>query len=604
MKMERLKKHLSAILTAALLLGSFGITVMAAGFEAAPVDDAYYENLLGEGSKGTSVITVTKKLSDVDGINFEQGAKPVAGVKFALLKVGDLYQVNDGTEVKMAYGISKKLGDQFKSDESSQDWWDYQDDTHYYVADYTTINTKMAQLTADEVNQILKNVEPLTTDVNGEVKFENQPYGLYMVAETDISGATVDNEPVVITRKQYPYVVSAPFYDQATQKWNENIEARAKNESGTAALEKKIVRDNTALGYVAGETLEDTDVTHGGDVVEFKLTADIVDLTNSRENPAVKVDRFDLTDNLSAGFTLPETFDSNTMAITDASNQTYIIDTDYTVTALEEDVYPENGYENGSAFTIQFTDTGLMKLTQCAKDPALGGEQSPRQLYVYYTATVNEQAVLGGDGNPNQAKLTYQVYEGQQIDTGWKEVTEFIFALDVTKSFEGEGAAQADGNQVRFKIYTLDSNNKKIYMNFTGADGVYQWSSTGEEEIALKDKHFRLTGVPTGVELYLEESATDDGFTLLKDAIKLHLTAEAEESVYTGKLDSDASKVKDQKAVLDNGETTVRFGIINTAGFKLPATGSMGGRFMTAGGILIVTAGVMFFARARRKPKA
>lgn len=60
MKMERLKKHLSVILTAALLLGSFGITVMAAGFEAAPVDDAYYENLLGEGSKGTSVITVTK----------------------------------------------------------------------------------------------------------------------------------------------------------------------------------------------------------------------------------------------------------------------------------------------------------------------------------------------------------------------------------------------------------------------------------------------------------------------------------------------------------------------------------------------------------------
>ena len=82
------------------------------------------------------------------------------------------------------------------------------------------------------------------------------------------------------------------------------------------------------------------------------------------------------------------------------------------------------------------------------------------------------------------------------------------------------------------------------------------------------------------------------------------MTAEAEESVYTGKLDSDASKVKDQKAVLDNGETTVRFGIINTAGFKLPATGSMGGRFMTAAGILIVTAGVMFFARARRKPKA
>ena len=94
---------------------------------------------------------------------------------------------------------------------------------------------------------------------------------------------------------------------------------------------------------------------------------------------------------------------------------------DYEVTAPSNYSEKEAEYQNGSTFTITFTKEGLTKLSDWAKD----GGTAKREIYFYYSAVVNENAVVGpkaegaaeNSGNPNEVKLTYQIAGNQEMNT-------------------------------------------------------------------------------------------------------------------------------------------------------------------------------------------
>lgn len=612
MKTNKLFKKLVAFfMTAALAVGCFSITASAA---AKPLDEsdvtiadlAYYNGLIGAEPTAAANATINiSKYVEVDNSDPAQADTnaPVRGVDFSIWKIGDIFQVQDGTDTLMAYGISDSLA---KTIGLIGDYTVTKDDGGEYVLvkDYNEINEALMKTFPegynDELGYNITDDNTKTTNDNGLATFTEQEYGLYLVVESSVANAQTKNangewDWITITRKQAPYVVSAPIYDDTNKTWLAEINATAKNVTGTADIDKKIVRSyDGTLGYADGEVLNDTDVTNVNDVVEFKFISKVPDLTDSKDNTAIDIDKYVITDAISKGLTLPE-FSAENIVITDKNNVSYTFRTDYTV-AKGVDVGTE-GYEDGSTFSITFTPDGLAKLTNLAK------AMSDGEVYVYYTATVNSEAIVGEAGNPNKVKLTFQAGQSHKIDTTWKEVKEFIFGMEANKLFDN--AQKNDlAAAVRFKLYTDEACTKGIVV--TGDNGDYVYSGSGEATELKLDGESKLyiKGVPTGVDLYLKETVTSKGYNILKEPVKVNLVpAKGYDGEYTGVLAilANTSTVNGTAANLTEDNTAVTFAINNTSGFQLPATGGMGAWIFAILGVLVIGGGVTFYVITRKK---
>lgn len=609
MKTNKLfKKLIAFFMTAALAVGCFSMTASAA---AKPLDEsdvtiadlAYYNGLIGAEPTATANATINiSKYVEVDNSDPAQADTnaPVRGVDFSIWKIGDIFQVQDGTDTLMAYGISDSLA---KTIGLIGDYTVTKDGEYVLVKDYKEINEALMKTFPegynDELGYNITDDNTKTTNDNGLATFTGQEYGLYLVVESSVAEAEIKDAEgnwnwITITRKQAPYVVSAPIYDDTNKTWLAEIDAKAKNVTGTADIDKKIVRSyDGTLGYADGEVLNDTDVTNVNDVVEFKFISKVPDLTDSKDNTAIDIDKYVITDAISKGLTLPE-FSAENIVITDKNNVSYTFRKDYTV-AKDVDVGTE-GYEDGSTFSITFTPDGLAKLTNLAK------AMSDGEVYVYYTATVNSEAVVGEAGNPNKVKLTFQAGQSHEIDTTWKEVKEFIFGMEANKLFDN--AQKNDlAVAVRFKLYTDEACTKGIVV--TGDKGNYVYSGSGEAtELELDgESKLYIKGVPTGVDLYLKETVTSKGYNILKEPVKVNLVPAFDANVtteYTGLL-SDDSTVNDTAANLTAGSTAVTFAVNNTSGFRLPETGGMGAWIFAILGVLVIGGGVTFYVITRKK---
>ncbi len=621
MKTNKLFKKLVAFfMTAALAVGCFSITASAAAkhldeSDVTIADLAYYNGLIG--AEPTAVANATINISkyvEVDNSNPAQAdiTAPVRGVDFSIWKIGDIFQVQDGTDTLMAYGISDSLA---KTIGLIGDYTVKKDGGEYVlVKDYKEINEALMKTFPEGYNEELgyniTDDNTKTTNDNGLATFVGQEYGLYLVVESSVAEAQIKNadatdwEYITITRKQAPYVVSAPIYDNTADKWLAEINATAKNVTGTADIDKKIVRSyDGTLGYADGEVLNDTDVTNVNDVVEFKFISKVPDLTDSKDNTAIDIDKYVITDAISEGLTLPE-FSAENIVITDnmnGVNQNYTFGTDYTV-AKGVDVGTE-GYKGGSTFSITFTPDGLAKLTNLAK------AMSDGEVYVYYTATVNSNAVVGVKGNPNKVKLTFQAGQSHEIDTQWDEVKEFIFGMEANKQFDGvtDNIKAAD---VTFELYA-DADCTQAITVTTVADGNYIYASTDTTGTVTAStlkldgsSKLYIKGVPTGVDLYLKETATSTGYNKLQNPVKVKLVpAKGGDGEYTGVLAilANTSTVNGTAANLTEDNTAVTFAINNTSGFQLPATGGMGAWIFAILGVLVIGGGVTFYVITRKK---
>lgn len=622
MKTNKLfKKLIAFFMTAALAVGCFSITASADAValdesKVTIADTAYYKSLIGDDAPNTATINISKFVEADNSTpdNPVATTTPVKGVEFSILKVGDIFQVQDETDTLMAYGITKTLADKIGL---VGDYTVTKDGTAYVlVKDYNDINKALMATYPEGYSKDDSGFNfssSVKTGDNGIAQFDSQPYGLYLVVESSVAEAQIKNadatdwEYITITRKQAPYVVSAPIYDDTANEWLATIDATAKNVTGIANIEKKIVRsyNGTNLGVSTGTDLFDTDVTHVNDVVEFKFTSTVPDLTDSAGNPDINIDTYVITDAISKGLTLPETFSAANIVITDnktGTAQNYTFDTDYTVDKVAIDTIDgattgSDSYAGGSAFTVTFTADGLKKLTDLAKG------QNNGEVYVYYTATVNSDAIVGEAGNPNKVKLTFQAGQSHEIDTTWKEVKEFIFGMEANKLFDN--AQKNDlAAAVRFKLYTDEACTKGIVV--TVDEGNYVYSGSGEATELKLDGESKLyiKGVPTGVDLYLKETVTSKGYNILKKPVKVNLVpAKGNDGEYTGVLanTSNTSTVNDTAANLTADSTAVTFAVNNTSGFRLPETGGMGAWIFAILGVLVIGGGVTFYVITRKK---
>ena len=249
-------------------------------------------------------------------------------------------------------------------------------------------------------------------------------------------------------------------------------------------------------------------------------------------------------------------------------NNTDVAASNYTVTAPAAD---------GDTFDVTFTQAFCDTLK--AND----------QIVISYTATLNENAVIAGNGNPNTSKLSY----GDKGDeshtpsgtTPPSTTITYTWDVDVFKyTMNGEAEMALAG-----ATFTLSKNadgSNPIALISEG-NNVYRVAKTGE------------TGTVTEITTDTTGKFTIKGL----DADTYYLTETAAPAGYN-KLAGPVTIVIGENGVV-NGTTEAPQGVdevkvLNQAGTELPSTGSIGTTiFYVLGSVLLVGAAVLLITKKR-----
>lgn len=325
--------------------------------------------------------------------------------------------------------------------------------------------------------------------------------------------------------------------------------------------------------------------------VEFKLTATLKGYEGNSSYKLVFHDQMN-SEQLS-GFEIG----SVTVAGKSLDKSDYVLETNVSHGEGQTEPYNEN-----CSFHITIND--LVALA-AQKEWKLTNSD---QVVVTYTATLQNNAVLGGDGNRNRAWL-----ETNGDPTPPKDVYVYSFKLDITKLDGAAAEANTPLSGAGFTLYRLDNN----------VDGSAGWVKLGDERVTgdtgkidfekLAAGYYKLeeTTIPSGYTqmptLYFTIDPTYDangkltGLTATEKTPGKDDTKKAEWVEKTGEK-TQFTRVDDD--VAENSTVTIGSGIkteiTNRKGVVLPATGGIGTTiFYIAGGILAVGAVILLVTKRR-----
>lgn len=275
-----------------------------------------------------------------------------------------------------------------------------------------------------------------------------------------------------------------------------------------------------------------------GDTVEYKVEIKVAD----------GAQKYTVTDTMSKGLT----FNNSSLKVT--ANDA--VTTDYTLTSTT----------NG--FTLVLPETYVSTLTKGTT------------IIVTYNATLNKDAVIDGDGNANEVKLSY----GNHQNTVPSKVTTKSYQFDLVK-VDGTTNKLLDGAE--FEL--ADGETKLSFVKDTA--GNYRVAAAGEDgattTITVKNGKVNIYGL-AGKTYTLTETKAPGGYNKLVTPETVNLT---EGSKAHATFDADVYK---------DGGVVVK----NNAGTVLPSTGGMGTTlFYVIGGGLMVAAVVLLVTKKRMEHK-
>lgn len=231
------------------------------------------------------------------------------------------------------------------------------------------------------------------------------------------------------------------------------------------------------------------------------------------------------------------------------------------------------GLTDGCTFEVRFTQAFCDTLK--AND----------QIVISYTATLNEKAVIAGDGNPNTSKVSY----GDSSNTKFtpdSQTKTYTWDVDVFKyTMNGETEKALAG--AKFTLSKKADGSNPIALVSEG-NNVYRVAKTGE------------TGTVTEITTDATGKFTIKGL----DADTYYLTETAAPAGYN-KLAGPVTIVIGENGVV-NGTTEAPQGvdevkILNQSGTELPSTGGIGTTiFYVIGGVLVIGAAAMLIAKRKK----
>lgn len=572
---NKIKAAVSLLLSLLLALGCMGTSAFA---DATAIE---IEKLTESTQKGS--ITVEQNLNVVEQLGITGG--PVAGVEYTLAQIGSLCEITYTGGYMTGYAVKKSVAQQLGINTGS-----YGTETYYIYTAKSALDKIQEQLAAIEQSEWKGLVEGLTgsrkasTDENGQVIFNDLPYGLYLIVQTDVSGAEYEGEPITLSHLQTPMLVSVPGKNEEKE-----VKVNVKTPLGYGELTKSIV----GVGDINGnwENVEDsaTEVTGPGDYIRFRLA-----VQPPRLSSGDTLDHFVIEDVRSEGLKL-EKLES----VTDTLGQTYVEGIDYTRT--------EETVADGTRMLLTFTQQGLQKLEQLGR--AAG------TLTVTYTAQVTDEAPTAGI--TNSARIDYKVDyapdrdnppppddpppedDDDEYHSDWDVARSYTFGVHMTKYLGEEGNLAPEGS-VTFALYR-EKDGQKQAVPLSRSGDAYQVALQGSNELSVSaDGTFTILGLGEGT-YYLRELSTAEGYALPNEDIALTLAGERSAGEYTGRLDAAQCTVDGQQGNASVQDGILYLSVINPRTFYIPNTGGAGSWMFTAGGLLIIAGGVVYMAVSRKK---
>ena len=410
----------------------------------------------------------------------------------------------------------------------------------------------------DYIPEGSSSVLTVTTDSNGKIKLSNLPFkdkgmGYRLVEISGPDGYIIN--PII---SELRFFMSddqriSTYYDYTPANYmhqfikgisiDENdpslVSVTYMNEKPT--ITKKV--KNSAGNFVDNAGLNMTDV------VTFKLTTSvplqISDMTT-----------YTITDTLPAGFTL------------DKSS----IKVEGTVVTGSETVPTDIYTISDDGLTLTFDPTKMYDTTSGLKAPIYN------DIIVTYNATFNDNAVIGGDGNINTAKLTYtsdiankttaQITDTAEAHTG---------AIAIEKVDKADTSVKLEG--AKFKVATSKANAEA---------GTFVKGTDGEDIEVTTDAN----GLATIKGLAYADDGSDISYWLVETQAPTYKVTEGGQEVEkTYKLLKTPVEVK-------VGKTTHNTAVVvqNSKEIDLPATGGIGIAIFAVVGI-----GIMVISRKMNK---
>ena len=372
-------------------------------------------------------------------------------------------------------------------------------------------------------------------------KFTNVDKGYYLIVETELNDEADTYSLVMLNTA-----------DQ------DSVTVDSKEDSPT--FEKKIKEKNDSTGVESGwQDGADYDIN---DVVPFKLQG-----TVPQNYGAYNTYKYVFHDEMSSGLT----FDASSV----------VVKVDGTAITSGYSVVTES-LKDDCTFEVQFENLKNISAVTAGCT-----------ITVEYNATLNDKAVIGSAGNPNQAKLEYSnnPYGDGTGKTPWDKVIAFTYQLVANK-------VDKDGISVEGAGFTL-----------------YKWSDEENKYVAVGNEikgvtTFNFKGIDAG-KYKLVESTVPDGYTKAED-LEFTVVATYDTENLEPKFGTLTIKAGDK--VISEGEGKVftvdlaagsfTTNVVNLTGTTLPSTGGMGTTvFYVVGGGLMAVAVVLLVTKKRMENK-
>ena len=272
-------------------------------------------------------------------------------------------------------------------------------------------------------------------------------------------------------------------------------------------------------------------------------------------------------------------------------------------------VYIDGTETNGFTVTATVNADGITTLTVSCDDVKALGAGNSSVITVEYTAKLNENAVLGSAGNPNEVYLEYS-NNPNKSEKGNNETGETPKDVVIVFTY-------------KTIINKVDSENKpltgaafKLEKLIKGKDGAAgTWTTVKEFTVDETTTSFTFSGLDDG-QYKLTETKTPAGYNTI-DPIYFVIEATHDATADTPALtvlkayltDENGNKkteVKDGETVnIDLGTVDLTAGsitttVVNKSGSELPSTGGIGTTiFYVLGGVLVLAAVVLLVTKKR-----
>lgn len=529
----------------------------------------------------------------------------IQGVEFTYLRVADITMNNELLDGQRHVGVLYGFDNSDRSTAvlpaiglTNADAHKTEGGVNHFTSDM--LNNKLAAALAanattvkNELEAAVKNggVAMPETDATGHASADQLEQGLYLVVETRV--------PENVTSACNPFFVSLPMTTIDGAAWNYDVTVYPKNQTGNATLDKTVREAKNSTDKNTGSLTDTTDgyahtaTASVGDTVDYQVVSTLPTITSK----ASSLSEYTYGDTMSKGIKY--------------NKQDVVIEffrdsacTDKIATWAEDSGKFAVTYDDtANTMTIRMTDTGLSEINESATvytDSVKRG-YSDCTMRITYAATLTADTKMGDTDNPNEVVLTWKRTNTTYYDTLKDCCHVYTYGIDVLKQFSDNG-----GNLRNVK-FRLHNDTDDVFVIADLKDGVYYAKGFAAKKADATTFVPNVQGhvVVKGLEddtYSLTETATDKGYILLKEAVKIVIiTKENGACEQCGaKLLTAAGTVNGKAGSMTDGNAIVPLTVVNNPGFDLPKTGGYGTWMFTVGGVLLLGAAAFIVTRSRK----